>query len=118
MHGFCDASQSAYGASIYMRSVDQDDGIHVNLLCSKAKVAPLHTITIPRLVLNGALMLSRLAKKASEALDTKFDRRIFWTDSIVLCWLKTPPNQLKVFVANRVAEIQQKRNSDSHMQQR
>ncbi|XP_074032122.1 uncharacterized protein [Leptinotarsa decemlineata] len=114
MHGFCDASQSAYGASIYMRSVDQDDGIHVNLLCSKAKVAPLHTITIPRLELNGALMLSRLAEKVSDALDTNIDRRIFWADStIVLGWLKTPPNQLKVFVANRVAEIQQKTSSMS-----
>ncbi|XP_053597352.1 uncharacterized protein LOC106694272 [Microplitis demolitor] len=40
MHGFCDASEEAYGACLYLRSVDQDDKIHVKLICSKSRVAP------------------------------------------------------------------------------
>jgi len=32
LHGFCDASQSAYGACLYLRSVTQDGEVHTHLL--------------------------------------------------------------------------------------
>lgn len=51
MIGFCDASSEVYGANIYVRSEDQSGKIFVNLLCSKAKVAPLKVFTIPRIEL-------------------------------------------------------------------
>lgn len=40
MHGFCDASESAYGACIYIQSISRSGKINVRLLCSKARVAP------------------------------------------------------------------------------
>lgn len=35
IHGFCDSSNSAYGSSIYIRSIDNFGNTHVNLLCAK-----------------------------------------------------------------------------------
>ncbi|XP_018376530.1 PREDICTED: uncharacterized protein LOC108769819 [Trachymyrmex cornetzi] len=40
VHGFCDASQRAYGACIYLRT-ETANGYRVELLCSRSRVAPL-----------------------------------------------------------------------------
>lgn len=62
---------------------------------------------MPRLELCGALVGARLANKVSKSLRINLNKRIFWTDStIVLGWIKIPPNKLKTFVSNRVSEIQ------------
>lgn len=107
LHAFCDASIRGYGACIYLRSVNEDGEMFSNLLCSKGKVAPLKHVSIPRLELCGALTLARLVNQVVLALDANIDKLTFWTDStIVLGWLKSPPNRLKVFVAHRVSEIQ------------
>lgn len=49
LHGFCDASQAAYGACVYIRNQSPDGSTTVNLLMSKSRVAPMRTTTIPRL---------------------------------------------------------------------
>ena len=59
IHGFCDASISAYGACIYLRSTSEI-GVRVHLMCSKSRVAPLKVLTVPKLELSGALLLSEL----------------------------------------------------------
>lgn len=38
LHGFCDASEHAYGACIYIRSTDSTQQHHVKLLCAKSRV--------------------------------------------------------------------------------
>jgi hypothetical protein len=107
MHGFCDASQTAYGACVYIRVKDALGNFHSQLLCSKNRVAPLSATTIPRLELCGALLLAQLVDKVKQTLNLNIEQFFFWTDStIVLAWLKMQSTTLKVFVSHRVSEIQ------------
>lgn len=60
LHGFCDASQTAMAAVVYVRVISRNKSISTSLLCSKTKVAPLKRMTIPRLELSAAVMLAKL----------------------------------------------------------
>lgn len=76
------------------------------LLCSKARVAPVKQLTLPRLVLNAAVLLSRLILSVRTSLQNVIRKIYLWSDStIILYWIRTPPEQLETFVANRVVEI-------------
>lgn len=50
MHVFCNASSDAYAAVVYLTTMGVN-GIRVQLVASKAKVAPVKAISIPRLEL-------------------------------------------------------------------
>ena len=79
IHGFCDSSERAYGACLYIHSTD-NRRTFCELLCSMSKVAPLKQLTIPRLELCAATLLSKLYNKATCALNTKRDASYVWTD--------------------------------------
>ncbi|XP_062538947.1 uncharacterized protein LOC134207243 [Armigeres subalbatus] len=107
LHCFADASELAYGACIYALSETVDKRVHVCLLASKSRVAPLKPLTIPRLELCAALLASRLYEKIIRSLEMEIEGCFFWSDStIVLQWMKAPPRTRKTFVANRIVEIQ------------
>ncbi|XP_058449021.1 uncharacterized protein LOC131428981 [Malaya genurostris] len=113
IHGFCDASEKAYGACVYLRCTTVDGQITVRLITAKSRVAPLDDVlrkrkkmTIPRLELSSALVLSHLYEKVVDSLQVSA-QPYFWTDStIVKCWLSSSPARWQLFVANRVSEIQ------------
>lgn len=60
LHGFCDASQHAYGDCLCVRSVGHNKKIKIALLCSEVRVSPLKVQTIALLELCGALLLVKL----------------------------------------------------------
>jgi len=108
LHGFCDASQEAYGACIYVRTRDKDSdgGFCSRLLCSRSRVTPLKGSTIPRLELCGALVLAQLAVKVAMAWSCDVKCFHLWTDStVVLGWLNSHSTRLKTYVANRIQQI-------------
>lgn len=65
LHVFVDASEQAFAAVAYFRIIDQGQ-IRVTLVSSKTKVAPLRTLSIPRLELMAALLGARLRKTIEE----------------------------------------------------
>ncbi|XP_053623554.1 uncharacterized protein LOC128682758 [Plodia interpunctella] len=114
IHCFVDASQSAYAACVYLRSTDANNVITIHLLSSKTRVAPLKSVTIPRLELCAALLGSRLVSKICNALRCKIKTKIYWSDStITLGWIRTQPKLLKAFVCNRINEIHDLTERDS-----
>ena len=105
-HIFSDASEKAFGACIYLRSLC-NGRYTVNLIASKSKVAPIKTVTIPRLELCAALLGTQLATAIISATQLRIPIT-YWTDStIVLCWINKTPSHWKTFIANRVSSIQQ-----------
>ncbi|XP_065089199.1 uncharacterized protein LOC135710528 [Ochlerotatus camptorhynchus] len=106
IHGFSDASCTAYGACVYLRCVQENGAVSVRLLCSKSRIAPLRRLTIPRLELCAAVVLAKLVSVVIPILKTEFHDIKLWSDSqIVLAWIKKNPDQLQVYVRNRVLDI-------------
>ncbi|XP_055917147.1 uncharacterized protein LOC129949607 [Eupeodes corollae] len=108
LHGFCDASMKAYAAVIYLITVDNKGYRKSILITSKTKVAPSKAVTIPRLELCAAQLLTTTMITTRQALDLNNIPYTMWSDSsIVLYWLRKSTTQLKPYVANRVGYIQQ-----------
>jgi len=107
LHVFVDASQSAYGAVTYLRSECENGDISVRFVASKTRVAPLQSLSIPRLELMGAILGKRLALSISSTMSINKSSLTFWTDSSgVLWWIRGHSRHFKPFVANRIGEIQ------------
>lgn len=107
LHGFADASNRAYAAVIYLRILHSLIDIQISLVAAKTKVAPLKTVSIPRLELNAVVLLSRLFDWVLSSLNLKRPSLYGWTDSkVTLAWLRQHPSRWNSYVANRVAEVQ------------
>ena len=91
---------------MYTRSVDSSVAVHFLLVMAKTKVAPIKRLTIPRLELCGAVVLSRLISHVANIFDIPIGQIHCWTDSlVVLAWLRGNPRRFKTFVGNRVSEV-------------
>ena len=108
LHHFSDASQQGYGAGTYLRIVDNCDKIHCSLVMGKSRLAPLKSVTIPRLELSAAVVATRLDKMVRDELDIPVHRYTFWTDSTcVLRYVNNEATRFQTFVANRIATIRE-----------
>ena len=107
LHGFGDASSSAYAAVVCLRVIiDQES--HIKLTTSKTRAAPIARPSIPRLELLSATILSRPIKTTEDALQlvVKIDEIYCWVDSMtVVYWILEEDKEWKPFVQNRVSEI-------------
>ena len=104
LHGFCDSSLKAFGAVVYCRTVYHDHPPTVSLVTAKTTVARLKPLTVPKLELCGAVLLTKILVNTAQVLNVPQDRYHAWTDSaIVLAWLDGNPRQYKVFVSNRTS---------------
>ena len=107
LHLFCDASELAYAACIYVRCLDTEE---TNLLVSKSKVAPMMPLTVPKMELCAAFLGCNLLKAVLPILEKiNFipEQLHGWTDStLVLSWLREIPRSWNTFIANRVQAIQ------------
>lgn len=120
LHAFSDASCLGYCSCLYLRAIPRTDPpptdnrrqtsrAEVNLIIAKSRVAPLSTVSIPRLELCASVHMIQLIETYGPQLNLSynFEKIYCWTDStIVWHWVQTPSYKLNTFVANRVALIE------------
>ena len=106
LHHFADASERAYGACSYVR-IETDTGrVLVHLIMAKSRVAPLASVTVPRIELMAAVVATRLSVTLEKELRLAEVQHYYWTDcKIVLGYLRNEVKRFKIFVANRVQQI-------------
>ncbi|KAH9641239.1 hypothetical protein HF086_003226 [Spodoptera exigua] len=108
--GFADASLNAYGCVIYLHVTDTNGNTHVNLVCAKSKVAPVKVVSLARLELCAAVLLSNLIKLVYDTYRsrTTINKIFAFSDStITLSWIHSSPHKWNIFVSNRVAKCQE-----------
>lgn len=108
IHAFCDASEKAYCAVLYLRAISPNSEVSVTILTAKTKVAPIKNQSLPRLELCSALLLATLLESVLPVIDLPVSSVYAWTDSrVALAWICSESRRWLPFVANRVAKIQE-----------
>ncbi|KAG4076688.1 hypothetical protein HA402_001975 [Bradysia odoriphaga] len=107
LHGFCDGSDDAYSAVVYVR-VSKEQKVVVTLMAAKTRVAPKKKkLTTPKIELCGAVLLASLMKKMKTTLNMEKVSTHLWSDSMItLGCIAGNPGRWKPFVSNRVEQIQ------------
>ncbi|GFS66560.1 uncharacterized protein NPIL_53281 [Nephila pilipes] len=84
------ASVASYGCVVFLRGVTHDNRVIVKFVCSKSRVVPLKSLTLPRLELLGCLLSVRLSKQGSKCL--KFEAKLYFCTDSNICayWIKAP----------------------------
>ncbi|XP_050066237.1 uncharacterized protein LOC126555351 [Aphis gossypii] len=106
--GFFDASQLGYAAVAYVRIIDAPSDKCIFLLGAKTKLAPVKTLTVPRLELSATVLLARWLGRLRHILAPQLNiiETHAWSDStIALSWLTVPHDSFKTYVSNRVYQV-------------
>ena len=107
LHGFCDASNSAFCCVVYLRCIF-DDRVEVKFILGKSRLVLTHqnNWVISRKELQSAKMCAEvmlLAQNSFSYIDCSIH---FWTDSkVVLGWITNSELMLARFVKRRVDSI-------------
>ena len=113
VHLFSDASSMGYGTVAYLRLCDESNRIHCTFLMGKARLAPIKSVTIPRLELTAATISIRVGEMLKREVDGD-PEFVYHTDSTtVLRYIANERQRFHVFVANRVQLIR----DHSHLNQ-
>ena len=109
LHLICDASEKAYGAAIYARLLGASQ-TKSTLLCSKSRLSPRKTLSIPRLELCSMVLGAQMIQTVQATVNqNELTTEIYaWSDSTVaLAWKNSNPSRFSTFIANRVAKVLQ-----------
>ena len=109
LHGFCDTTNEAYTAAVYLQIVN-NNGAFINLLTAKSKIVPNKNLSIPHIELLSCLLLSKLVTPVKDSL--KFEVYICRTFccydyKVALWWIKQVNKVWKVWVSNRVCIVRE-----------
>ena len=105
--GFGDASLSAYAAVVYLL-IQNGDFSQCRIVCSKTRVSPINSLTIPRLELLSALLLARLIDSVTHSLTQilNLSQPLCFLDSkVAYYWICGAEKNWRPFIQNRVNEI-------------
>ena len=105
--GFCDASTEAYAAIVCVK-FETEGNVDVKFVAAKTRVAPIGGVTIPRLELLSAMLLSKLITGISSTLksELQLDKAACFIDpKVSLFWIQGVTHKWKQFVKNRVNTI-------------
>ena len=73
----------------------------------KSRLAPLKTVSIPRLELVAATMATKVDVLLRNNFGSSLSESVFWTDSMtVLYMIRNSAKRFPVFVSNRLAQIE------------
>ncbi|XP_024868045.1 uncharacterized protein LOC112452177 [Temnothorax curvispinosus] len=109
LHGFADASERGFSAVVYLRVTNASDDTQVHLLAAKTRVAPLKQVSLPRLELSAAALLTDTAHHVQDTLKLPASETHLWSDpTVTLHWIRGHSSRWKTYVANRVSHIQRR----------
>ncbi|GFY58480.1 integrase catalytic domain-containing protein [Trichonephila inaurata madagascariensis] len=87
-HVFCDASKIAYAACVFLRC-ESENSTTCQLIQARCRVAPMKSLSIPRLELLACSIGARLSQSVSSDMKLENLPKIFWSDSAdALYWIK------------------------------
>ena len=91
----CFQMRQGYLASAYFHLKDVNGRVHCSFIISKAWLAPIREISIPRLELTAAVISVKLSRMIRDELDLTVNKVVYWTDSTLV--LKCINNETKRF---------------------
>ena len=96
----------AYGSVRYLHLVNDKGQVQCNLLYARSRVAPLKSMTIPKLELAAAVLSVQQDQMLHKELSIPIADSIFWSDSmVVLAYIHNERKRFHTYVANRLAVI-------------
>ena len=108
LHVFGDNSQVVFSAVAFLRGrpcVATNGNPFLSFVIGKTRVAPMKSLTVPKLELQAALLAARLCAEIHQAFTRPINNTFLWSESTtVLQWLQSTTKQ-PIFIANRVCEI-------------
>ena len=106
IHHFSDASKVCYGAVSYLRFIDADSKVYCSFVVSKSRLAPLKSLSVPRLELTAPTLAVNLDKMLRKELEIPINSSMFGTDSTsVVSYIENEDKRFNRLVSNRLTMI-------------
>ena len=107
LHTFCDASEDAIAAVVFLRVVYRDGRVSIPFIKAATKLMPAAVISVVKGELNASLLGARLCDAVMPAIGRPIHQRFFWTDSApVRNLVRATAAFYKTYFSVRIGEIQ------------